>query len=152
MPRFEATRLIDVPADLAFQVAADVGNYDKFLPLLQRSTVRGARLKEGGVERFRAELVVAYASLGIREAFVSDVSADSVSRVVEAKSQDGPFKHVTTRWTVKEDGARSSVSVVIDYALRNPLVQMAVTGAMPSAIEKLMTAFEGRARSLSKVA
>ncbi len=152
MPRFEAVRLIDVSADVAFQVASDVGNYDKFLPLLQRSTVRGARHKEGNIERFRAELVVAYGAMGIRESFVSDVVVNARDLTVEAKSQDGPFKHVTTRWTVKKEGAQCRVSVDIDYAFRNPLIQMAAAGMMPPAIEKLMAAFENRAHALTRVA
>jgi coenzyme Q-binding protein COQ10 len=151
VPRLEAKREIDVPAETAFLVAADVENYAKFLPLLQRSAIRGARSTQGAIEKFRAELVVAYEALGIREAFVSHVTTDKGKLSVEATSEDGPFKHVTTRWQIKSVGQRSSVSVSIDYALRNPLLQMAVTGVMPRAVEKLMAAFEERAKSIATV-
>jgi coenzyme Q-binding protein COQ10 len=150
VPRFEASRQIDIPAETAFLVAADVENYAKFLPLLQRSSIRGARSTQGDVEKFRAELVVAYEALGIREAFVSHVTTDKGKLIVEAKSEDGPFKLVTTRWQIKPMGQGSSVSVSIDYALRNPLLQMAVGGLMPKAVEKLMTAFEERAKSMAQ--
>jgi coenzyme Q-binding protein COQ10 len=150
VPRFEATRQIDVPPETAFLVAADVENYAKFLPLLQRSTIRGARSAEGDSEKFRAELVVAYEALGIREAFVSHVTTDKGKLFVEARSEDGPFKLVTTRWQIKPMGQGSSVTVSIEYALRSPLLQMAVTGLMPKAVEKLMTAFENRAKLMAK--
>jgi coenzyme Q-binding protein COQ10 len=150
VPRFEATREIEVPAESAFKVAADVENYAKFLPLLQRSAIRGARSVQGNVETFRAELVVAYEALGIREAFVSHVTTDKGQLSVEARSEDGPFKLVTTRWQIKPVGQGSRVSVSIDYALRNPLLQLAVSGLMPRAVEKLMAAFEERAKSMAK--
>jgi coenzyme Q-binding protein COQ10 len=149
VPRFEASRRIDIPAETAFQVAADVESYEKFLPLLQRSTIRGARTTQGDIEKFRAELVIAYETLGVREAFVSHVTTDKGKLCVEAKSEDGPFKHVTTRWQIEARGQGADVTISIDYALRNPLLQMAVTGLMPRAVEKLMAAFEERARSMT---
>jgi coenzyme Q-binding protein COQ10 len=152
VPRFEATRKIDVSAETAFQVAADVERYAEFLPLLQRSAIRGARSTQGEIEKFRAELIIAYEALSIRESFVSHVTTDKGQLSVEARSEDGPFKLVTTRWQIKPTGQGSDVAVTIDYALRNPLLQMAVTGLMPRAVEKLMAAFEERAKHLSQEA
>jgi coenzyme Q-binding protein COQ10 len=150
--RFEAIRKIDVPAEMAFDVAADVERYAEFLPLLQRSAIRGARSNQGDIKKFRAELIIAYDTLSIRESFVSHVTTDKGQFSVEARSEDGPFKLVTTRWQIKPMGQGSEVAVTIDYALRNPLLQMAVTGLMPRAVEKLMAAFEERAKLLSKEA
>jgi coenzyme Q-binding protein COQ10 len=152
MPKFEASRPLLVSPEIAFQVAADVGQYHSFLPLLERSTIRGARSQRGDETKFRAELVMAYGPLGLREAFVSAVTINAAARTVAAVSTDGPFKRVDTLWRVTSMPSGSSISIVIDYALHSSLLQMAVTGLMPQAVERLMAAFEARAREVASLA
>ncbi len=149
MPHFSKTKRVVVPADLAYQVAADVGAYKEFLPLVQRSQVRGEKRMESGVEVFDAELVVVYDKLGLRGAFVSRVTCDKSRREVMATSSEGAFRSMQTLWSIKPAGPYSDVSVTIDYALKNPLLQIAMAGAMGMAVEKIMTAFEQRSKSLA---
>ena len=149
MPHFSTTRRVAVPADLAYLVAADVGAYKEFLPLLQRSQVRGEKRIENGVEVFDSELIVAYDKLGLREVFVSRVTCDAVRREVKATSSEGAFRSMQTVWAIKAAGPNSDVTVTIDYALKNPLLQIAVAGVMGMAVEKIMAAFEQRSRNLA---
>ena len=72
MPVFQTTRRVAVPPDVAFAVAADVGSYREFLPLLQRSTVRGQKRPTSTGEAFDAELAMlrkADAGDRLRQAF-----------------------------------------------------------------------------------
>jgi coenzyme Q-binding protein COQ10 len=149
MPHFSATKRVAASADVAYQVAADVGAYKEFLPLLQRSQLRGDRRIENGVEIFEAELVVGYEKLGLREAFVSRVTCDASRREVKATSSEGAFRSMQTVWSIKTAGSQCDVTVTIDYALKNPLLQFAVAGAIGMAVEKIMAAFEQRTKLLA---
>ncbi len=151
MAKFAAEKRVAAPQSVAFQVAADVASYKDFLPLLQRSTVRGGKQRDGELETFLAELAVVYEKLGFKESFVSKVTVDHKSQTVAAKSTDGPFRAVETCWKITADGAGSRVVISIDYHLKNPLLQMALGGLMPMATEKIMQAFEKRAMCLSAV-
>jgi coenzyme Q-binding protein COQ10 len=148
MAVFEARRRVAVPPDVAFAVAADVGSYSQFLPLLQRSCVLGEKTPGQHGEMFKAELAVSYPRLGVAGAFTSTVRIDRSLRVVRASSQDTPFRSIETVWKISEANAGCDVAIRIDYTFRNPLLQIATAAAMPSAIEKVMAAFEARAREL----
>ncbi len=149
MPHFSKTKRVAAPVDVAYRVAADVTAYKEFLPLLKRSHVRGEKRYVNGLEIFDAELVVAYDKLGLREAFVSRVTCDATRQEVTAISSDGAFRSMQTVWSIKAAGPHSDVTVTIDYALKNPLLQIAVAGAMGMAVEKIMAAFEQRSRGLA---
>lgn len=148
MSSFTTSRIVAVPPEVAFAVAADVGSYKMFLPLLDRSTIREPVKVDGARKSFNAELAVGYAKLGLRESFVSSVVCDAEKRTVTATSRDAPFKEMKTAWTVDEVGGKSKVSISIDYAMRNMLIQFAVSSAMDMAVQKVMTAFEARAKSI----
>jgi coenzyme Q-binding protein COQ10 len=150
MPHFKTSRRVAVPAAVAFAVASDVKTYAEYLPLLESAVIRGPVTTGEGVTRFTAELVVGYAKLGLRERFNSKVVCDAPKLLVTATSQDPPFKSMQTQWMIRPVGETSDVSITIDYAMRNPLLQLALAGAMDMAVNKVLTAFEARALSLHK--
>lgn len=148
MPTFKASRLVAVPFDVAYGVAADVASYKAFLPLLERSVIRGAVTEVDGIKSFSAELAVGYAKLGLRESFVSRVACDKAKGTVMATSQGAPFKDMQTVWSIRDVNGRSEVSITIEYTMRSVLMQFAVDSAMSMAVQKVMSAFEARALSL----
>jgi coenzyme Q-binding protein COQ10 len=148
MPHFRAKRLVTVPAGIAYAVAVDVTAYKEFLPLLEESQIVGTVIEEGGTHRFHAELAVGYSKLRIRERFTSTVVCNDVKRTVTATSQEPPFRNMKTVWTIGEVSGQAEVTIEIDYAMRNPLLQVALGGVMEMAVNKVMVAFEGRARSV----
>jgi coenzyme Q-binding protein COQ10 len=153
MPQFKTTRLVAVPPNIAYAVAADVSSYKEFLPLLERSVVRGTITQSNNLTSFNAELAVGYAKLNVREAFISKVKCDATTKTVTATSEDAPFKNMKTVWAIRDVNGQSEVSISIDYAMRSMLMQFAVSGAMEMAVNKIMTAFETRAKiihSMSK--
>ena len=150
MPIFQAERRVDVPHDVAFAVAADVASYMKFLPLVERSVVRGRKAQTDHVESFVAELAIAYPKLRLSESFVSQVTVDKAAGVVRAKSADPPFRTLAARWTISPTPGGSNVAFVIDYSFRNPLLQLVASGLMNIAFQKIMTAFEARAMTIAK--
>jgi coenzyme Q-binding protein COQ10 len=148
MPHFRAKRLVAVPADTAYAVAADVAVYKEFLPLLEQSRIVDAVSEESGLRMFRAELAVGYSKLRLREKFISNVVCDGARCTVTATSQESPFRNMKTVWTIGESSGQAEVTIDIDYAMRNPLLQVALGGVMEMAVNKVMTAFEARAKSV----
>jgi coenzyme Q-binding protein COQ10 len=148
MPLFSTSRIVGVPFDVAYVVASDVASYKSFLPLLEQSVIRGAVTESGDVRSFNAELTVGYAKLGLRESFVSHVVCDRAKGTVMATSRDAPFKDMKTVWTIRDLDGQCDVSISVEYAMRNMLIQMAVGGAMDMAVRKVMSAFEARAKAI----
>ncbi len=150
MPQFSKTQRVAVHPAAAYAVAADVAAYKDFLPMLQRSTIRGAREKHGNGETFLAELVVGYEKLGIKESFVSKVITDPVLRTVSATSSDGPLKSLSANWIVRDaPGGGADVTITIDYAFGSSIMQLAFGGLLEMASGKIMSAFETRAVAMA---
>jgi coenzyme Q-binding protein COQ10 len=153
MKHFETSKVVNVPPDVAYRVAADVPSYKDFLPLLQRSTVRGQREKLGEGEKYKAELVVAVDKLGLRESFVSEVVTDPARRTVSATSIEGPLHALNVKWHIEDAGSgKSKVSVILGYAFRNPMLQFAAGKVLELATPRIMKAFEERAETLARTA
>jgi coenzyme Q-binding protein COQ10 len=150
MSSFKTQKRVQVPPDVAFAVAADVAKYNEFLPLLERSAIRGNVTERDGVTSFHAELAAGYAKLNIRESFVSRVTCDPNTRTVTATSKDPPFKDMTTTWSIREVNGQSEVSISIDYTMRNMMMQFVLSGVMEMAVAKVMSAFEARALVVHK--
>jgi coenzyme Q-binding protein COQ10 len=144
MPHFTTFRSVAVPADVAFAVAADVAGYASFLPLCERSVIRGPSVQEGHITRFQAELAVAYAKLNVRESFISRVVCDAAALSVTATSQDAPFRDMKTVWSITPRGSGCDVRISIDYSMRSMLTQFALVAAMDMAVSRMMAAFEAR--------
>jgi coenzyme Q-binding protein COQ10 len=139
-----------VAPEVAYAVASDVAAYKEFLPLLERSVIRGTPTTANNVTCFNAELAVGYAKLNLREAFMSTVTCDAITKTVTATSQDAPFKDMKTIWSIADVNGQSDVTITIDYAMRSMLLQFAVNGAIDMAVNKVMTAFEARAKLLQR--
>lgn len=148
MPKFTATRRVDLTVDQAFAIAADVASYKDFLPLLKRSVIRGDRKVEGSLTSFDADLQVAVEKIGFTETFRSHVTTNSETHQVTATSSDGPLKSMKTAWTITAAGTQADVSISVDYTLKNMLLQMMAGGIADFAAQKVMTAFEERGRKL----
>jgi coenzyme Q-binding protein COQ10 len=148
MPVFKTTRRVAVPPAAAFAVAADVASYKDFLPLLERSLIRGGVTDIDNVKTFNAEVAVGYAKLNLRETFFSRVVCDANTYSVTATSQEPPFKHMTAIWTIRDINNQSEVSISIDYSMRSLFLQFALAGAMDMAVNKIMIAFEAQAKAL----
>ena len=149
MPHFSTIRRVAITADQAFAIAADVGSYKDFLPLLERSTIRGERTKTSNGESFDADLAVGYTKLGVRESFKSHVVCDTRNRTVTATSSDGPMKSLKAIWKiVPQSDGKTEVSISVDYALKSSMLQLLARGLVDFAAQKVMQAFEERGRQL----
>jgi coenzyme Q-binding protein COQ10 len=149
MQHLSITRRVNLTPDQAYAIAADVASYKDFLPLLKRSVIRGARKKDGDVEIFDADLTVAFEKLRLQESFTSHVTADAGNLTVTATSSDGPMKSLKAVWKISpQTDGKAEVSITVDYMLKSKLLQLAASGLMDFAAQKIMRAFEERGVAL----
>jgi coenzyme Q-binding protein COQ10 len=150
MPQFKVTRRVSLKPEQIFAVIADVGSYREFVPLVERSTVRGREADtDAGEERFKADLVVAYHPLRVEEHFLSDVETSRKGFTVKTASRGPAIKSLDACWTVADAGdGQSDVTFEVAYELKGFFLQKLFSGMFDYAVRKIMMAFEDRARSL----
>jgi coenzyme Q-binding protein COQ10 len=149
LPKFTATRRVNLTVEQAFAIAADVASYKDFLPLLKRSVIRGERKRIGDNESFDADLQVAFEKLGLRETFTSHVTTNAADHTVTATSSDGPMKALKAVWKiVGADKVNADVSITVEYTMKSMMLQMVAGGLTDFAAQKIMQAFEDRGKAL----
>ena len=143
------TRHVRLTPEQAYAIAADVGAYEDYLPLVEKSAIISNAVRDGLIQSFKADLTVGYKKLGAHESFESDVVCDSEKRTVTATSSDGPIKALKAVWKVGEASSGGvDVSFTVDYALRSMMLQIMARGVIDFAASKIMQAFEERGRLL----
>jgi coenzyme Q-binding protein COQ10 len=149
LPKFSVTRRVNFSSDQIFAVVADVGRYKEFLPLVERSTVRGRKPAVDGLEKFNADLVVAYHPLRIQEEFASHVETDANKLLVNTVSHGDAVKTLNSSWQITKisDGS-SDITFNVEYELKSKMLQMLLNGMFDAAVRKIMNAFEARAAAL----
>lgn len=149
MPKFSAMRSVPYSAGQIFQIAGDVSDYDRFLPLVDRSVVTDVIAHPDGKLTFTAELHFAYTKLGISDTLRSHVIVDPAACTVRASSDEGPVKSLASEWRIRARGpARSEIHFSVDYTLKSRSLQFLLSGMFDFAVRRIMTAFESRARQL----
>ena len=149
MAHFQLTRRVNITADQAYAIAADVGSYKEFLPLVVRSTVRGPKKISGSKTKFSGDLQIRVDKLNLTENFSSEVETDSEVRLVTATSSDGPVKSLTAVWEIAPQGRTAAdVTIKVDYVLKSMLLQLAAGRLVDYAALKILNAFEARADQL----
>ena len=149
MPVFTVTRRMGFAPEFLYGICADVARYSEFLPLCTASRVWDAAAGPDGKCRFRAELVIAYAKLNVRETFISSVTADPARLTVRALSSEGAVRHVDNRWLFHQAGGGTcDVEVYVDYDMATRPLRLIMSAMFDYAMRKVMNAFEERAHVL----
>jgi len=134
-------RKLPYTAEQLFDLVADVERYPEFLPWCV-----GARIRERKDNTIVADLLIGFRM--IRERFTSKVVLDRPRRIDVAYSE-GPFKYLRNRWIFEpqQDGG-CIIDFHVDFEFRSRLLQKIIEVLFNEAIRRMVSAFEGRARSL----
>ena len=152
MSQFSATRRMPFPALGVYGIIADVDAYCEFLPLCEDARTWDRQIERGALETFKAELLIVYPRMRLRERFASNVKCNAEAFTVQSISNRPPVKHVETRWRVIPVGESScDVHFFIDYQMSSKLLHLALNSAFDYAMRRIMAAFEDRARKLLTV-
>ena len=142
------TRQVPYPAELMYQVVADVEKYPQFLPWVVALRVLSRR-DDGLV----AEMAVGYG--GLRERYTSDVRLDPAARTIAVIEIEGPFKILENRWRFtpqknEEGGEGCEVEFCIEFEFKSRLLHSVAGHAFEKVLLQMTDAFEARAEALSR--
>ncbi len=141
MPRHSETRHLPYTPDQLFDLVADVGRYDEFLPW-----VVAVRIRSSSETETVADLVVGFNAF--KERFTSRVSKQRPGRIL-VDYIEGPLKYLKNEWRFEAaDGGGTNVHFSVDFAFRSRIFE-AIAGQMfDRALRRMIGAFEERAAVL----
>ena len=101
MPRHAETRPLPYSPEQMFDLVADVGRYQDFLPW-----VAATRIRQRDEKSILADLIVGFGPL--RETFTSRVALDR-PKAIDVDYVEGPLKQLHNSWRFAPDGKVSNV-------------------------------------------
>lgn len=141
MPRHSETRHLPYTPEQMFDLVADVGRYDEFLPW-----VSAIRVRSDSETEMVADMIVGFK--GLRETFTSKVQKQR-PRHIRVDYLDGPLKYLNNDWTFSPDGEGGcKVEFCVDFAFKNRMFEMLAGQVFDRALRKMIGAFETRAAAL----
>jgi coenzyme Q-binding protein COQ10 len=145
MPSHSETRTLPYSAQQMYDLVADVARYPEFLPWTAAARIR-SRKEEGDHEVMLADLVVSFKVF--RERFGSRVTLWPERSRIDTEYIEGPFKHLHSRWEFRDVEGGSEVHFEVDFEFRNVILQKAAGLFFFEAMQRIVRAFEARARDL----
>ena len=141
MPRHTETRNLPYTPEQLFDLVADVGRYQEFLPW-----VAATRVRSDSDTLMIADLVVGFSSL--KETFTSRVTKERPSRI-HVEYLEGPLKYLHNSWKFRPDGkGGSEVDFCVDFAFKSRIFESLAGQMFDRALRRMIHAFEARAHQL----
>jgi coenzyme Q-binding protein COQ10 len=141
MPRHSETRHLPYTPEQLFDMVADVGRYDEFLPWVVAVRVRSSSERETV-----ADLVVGFNAF--KERFTSRVFKERPTRIC-VDYIDGPLKYLHNEWRFERStGGGTEVHFAVDFAFKSRLFETLAGTMFDRALRRMTGAFEQRAAAL----
>lgn len=145
MPGIHETKRLPYSAEQMYDLVADVGRYQEFLPW-----VVATRVKSDDGHEMIADMLVGFKAL--REKFTSRVEKER-PRVIKVHYVDGPMRDLDNVWTFHPvDETSCDLEFDVKFTFRNPLFEKLAGQYFDKAFRKMVAAFETRAAELYGVA
>ena len=141
MPRHTEKRNMPYSPEQMFDLVADVGRYQEFLPW-----VAATRVRSDSETLMIADLVVGFRSL--KETFTSRVTKERPTKIV-VDYIEGPLKYLHNSWQFTPDGrGGTDIDFCVDFAFRGRIFETLAGQMFDRALRRMIGAFEDRAREL----
>jgi coenzyme Q-binding protein COQ10 len=141
MPRHTETRHLPYTPEQMFDLVADVGRYQEFLPW-----VSATRVRSNGQSEMIADLVVGFKA--IKETFTSRVHKTRPSEI-RIDYVEGPLKYLHNNWTFEPDGkGGTNIGFCVDFAFKSRIFETLAGQMFDRALRRMIGAFETRAHAL----
>jgi len=140
MPRHTETRVLPYTPEQLFDLVADVGRYQEFLPW-----VAATRIRVDSPHEMIADLVVGFKAL--KETFTSRVRKSRPAEI-EIDYVEGPLKFLRNSWKFRAVPGGTEVDFCVDFAFRNRLFEALAGQMFDRALRRMIGAFEERADAL----
>ena len=141
MPRHSESRHLPYTPEQLFEMVADVGRYDEFLPW-----VVAVRVRSSSETETLADLVVGFSAF--KERFTSRVVKVRPDRIV-VDYVEGPLKYLHNEWRFEPAGdGGTNLHFSVDFAFRSRLFEALAGQMFDRALRRMTGAFEQRAATL----
>ncbi len=138
MPKLSFERRVAHSAEQMLSLVADMRSYPDFVPNCTAMTVHDEKA-EGSEVR---QLATMTAQLGpLTQAYTSKVVTDRDAGLITTDAIDGPFSHLSGRWSFTPDGSGAFVRFDIDFGFANRLVAAVAEPAFGAKQSEIMDAF-----------
>ena len=128
-----------------YAVVSDVEKYPQFLPWVTGLKI----IRRISDTVFDSEMRVGFA--GLSERFISRVTLNPLVHSIDVvKTEGGPFRQLENHWRFTPQGDGCKVDFSIAFAFRNPLLNAVAGKAFEIVMLQMASAFEARARALSR--
>ncbi len=124
-----------------YDLVADVERYPEFLPWCL-----AARIRRRCGNTLVADLVIGFR--GLRERYTSRVTLDRPRLRIDVSYEEGPFRYLDNHWVFENTGYGCVIDFFIDFEFRSRLLQSLMGLLFDKAVQRMVTAFEDRARDL----
>ena len=141
MPRHTERRHLPYTPEQLFDLVADVGRYDEFLPW-----VVAVRVRSSSPSETVADLVVGFNAF--KERFTSRVSKERPHRIC-VDYIEGPLKYLHNVWAFEPaaDGG-TNLCFSVDFAFKSRIFEALAGQMFDRALRRMTNAFEQRAAAL----
>ncbi len=146
MTTHSESRTVPYPAQLMYDVVADVEHYPDFLPWCSALRVK-SRTQEGNKDIVVAEMVVGFKAL--RERYTSRIVLDPGARTISVSQTQGVFKYLTNDWRFTPEGEGCRIDFAIAFEFKSRILGAVAGQAFAQVMTRMSQAFEGRARALA---
>ena len=141
MPRHSETKHLPYTPEQLFEMVADVGRYDEFLPW-----VVAVRVRSSSEQETLADLVVGFNAF--KERFTSRVRKERPSRIC-VDYVEGPLKYLHNEWRFEPAaGGGTNVHFSVDFAFKSRIFEALAGQMFDRALRRMTGAFEARAAAL----
>ncbi len=141
MPVHAERRVLPYGAGQLFDLVAAVDRYPEFLPWCREARITA---RDGDV--FHADMVIGFKA--IRQRFGSRVETER-PHSIDVTPTRGPFRRMTNHWRFAElVGGGCCVDFRVDFEFRSRLLGGLIGALFHDAVERMVAAFETRARAL----
>ena len=141
MPVYSEKRVLPYQPTQLFDLVIDVARYPEFLPWCLAARIRK---REEGL--LIADLVIGFKM--VRERFTSRVEFDADELCIDTVYAEGPFKHMHSRWHFLPHPEGCQIDFHVEFEFKSRLLQAIIKTLFAEAVQKMVGAFEGRARQL----
>lgn len=145
MPTHAEKRVMPYSAQQMYDLIADVDAYPQFLPWCSAARIR-KRTPRGDIEIVDAELVISFKVF--RERFGSRVTLMPKDQKIDVEYLDGPFKYLNNHWSFEDCEGGCEVDFFVDFEFKSKILQTIIGVVFGEAMQRIVGAFEARAKVL----
>ncbi|MFV0472806.1 MAG: type II toxin-antitoxin system RatA family toxin [Pikeienuella sp.] len=146
MPTHGEKRVVPYSAAQMYALIADISAYPEFLPWCSAARIRSRRDTDAG-EVVEADLVISFRVF--RERFGSRVTLRPEVSEIDVAYLDGPFRYLNNHWKFNQLSETScEIDFFVDFEFRSRTLQALIGLVFNEAMQRIVRAFEARAKAL----